>query len=52
MEKCVEENATSASYLGVAGTGPSHQMISTGNGLSMIFSSCGLVAARNRVIAG
>ena len=48
----VEENATSASSLGVAGAGPSHQMISTGNGLSMIFSSSGLVAARNRVTAG
>ncbi len=48
----VEENATSASSSGVAGAGPSHQMISTGNGLSMIFSSSGLVAARNSVVAG
>jgi hypothetical protein len=48
----VEENATSASSLGVAGAGPSHQMISTGSGLSMIFSSSGLVAARNRANAG
>jgi len=47
----VEENATSASSLGVAGAGPSHQMISTGSGLSMIFSSSGLVAARNRSAA-
>jgi len=39
--KYVEENATSASSL-VAGAGPGHQMISTGSGLSMIFSSAGL----------
>lgn len=37
-KKYVEENATSASSL-VAGAGPSHQMISTGSGLSMIFNS-------------
>jgi hypothetical protein len=49
--KYVEENATSASSLGVAGAGPSHQMISTGSGLSMIFSSSGLVSARNRANA-
>ncbi|KAL7554750.1 hypothetical protein ACHAWF_018286 [Thalassiosira exigua] len=41
----VEENATSASALGVAGAGPGHRMISTGGGLSMIFSSAGLTAA-------
>ena len=41
--KYVEENATSASSL-VAGAGPGHQMISTGSGLSMIFSSAGLTA--------
>ena len=51
-KKYVEENATSASSLGVAGAGPSHQMISTGSGLSMIFSSSGLVAARSRANAG
>ena len=51
-KKYVEENATSASSAGVAGAGPSHQMISTGNGLSMIFSSSGLVAARSRASAG
>jgi hypothetical protein len=48
----VEENATSASSLGVVGAGPSHQMISTGNGINMIFSSNGLFAARNCVITG
>jgi hypothetical protein len=40
-KKYVEENATSASSL-VAGAGPGHQMISTGSGLSMIFSSSSL----------
>ena len=45
-KKYVEENATSASSL-VAGAGPGHQMISTGSGLSMIFSSSSL-AARGR----
>jgi len=44
-KKYVEENATSASSL-VAGAGPSHQMISTGSGLSMIFSSSSLTARR------
>ncbi|KAL9178367.1 hypothetical protein ACHAXT_000014 [Thalassiosira profunda] len=38
----VEENATSASAMGVAGAGPGHRMISTGGGLSMIFSGAGL----------
>ena len=42
-KKYVEENATSASSV-VAGAGPGHQMISTGSGLSMIFSSAGLTA--------
>ena len=45
-KKYVEENATSAATMGVAGAGPSHQMISTGGGLSMIFSSSGLSRSR------
>ena len=35
------ENSTSASSL-ISGAGPGHQMINTGSGLSMIFSSSGL----------
>jgi hypothetical protein len=48
----VKENATSTSSLSVAGAGQSHQMISTGSGLSMIFSSSGLVATGNQANAG
>ena len=35
------ENSTSVSSM-ISGAGPGHQMISTGSGMSMIFSSCGL----------
>ncbi len=48
----VEENATSASSLGAAGAGPSHQLISTRSSLNMIFRSSGLVAARNQANTG
>jgi hypothetical protein len=40
-KKYVMENSTSASSL-VSGAGAGHQMINTGSGLSMIFSSAGL----------
>ena len=42
-KKYVEENATSAAASGVAGAGANHQMISTGSGMSMIFSSNALL---------
>ncbi len=51
-QRYVKENATSTSSLGVAGAGQSHQMISNGSGLSMIFSSSGLVATGNQANAG
>lgn len=45
-KKYVEENATSAAASGVAGAGANHQMISTGSGMSMIFSSNALLRGR------
>ncbi|KAL7467259.1 hypothetical protein ACHAXS_007506 [Conticribra weissflogii] len=42
-KKYVMENSTSASSL-ISGAGPGHQMINTGSGLSMIFSSSSLTA--------
>jgi len=42
-KKYVMENSTSASSL-ISGAGPGHQMINTGSGLSMIFSSSSLMA--------
>jgi len=45
-KKYVEENATSAAASGVAGAGANHQMISTGSGMSMIFSSSALLRGR------